>query len=169
MTKFREAMPFPTEHMRLIGEICTQWTIVELVVLQAVCELSKISQSHARYLGGSIPFGTRVDMLTAYGVALRETKAEGTIKIAKEIHVLGNDLRSAYILRCKYAHAELSIREDDGPPMRSIYTVTKKIEIRDHILSISEMEADFDIIHDVYLKFIRFMQCRFSIVETSWL
>lgn len=169
MTKFRQQCQFPVEHMRLIGEICIQWRYIELAILQAVCECNNIDNRVGNYLGRSISFPDLVGMLESVAGVLKEEGEKVAVLKERSKLLFGHlqALRSAYLIRNKYAHAEMTTQGPDADPYIHFAKVTQKLNISDYPLTLEEMKADSDKIHDAGDAFLTFMQaCGFC--KTAW-
>jgi len=136
----RKLDAFPAEHMRMIGEIVVYWTALEALILQAVCESAKLGQYEGIFLGTNIPSGTRIDMLSAVAHALRENKP--TEETGKKFARLIEAVRSAYLLRNKYAHARL--KRADRIKIRKSSRREQPCEFKYSYLSLTKIKADAD-------------------------
>jgi hypothetical protein len=155
--KLRKVYPaMPAEHMRIIGEICVYWTSLEAGVLQAICETAQLDKRAGFYLGTNVPVGTRFDMLTAIASVLKENprnKQQGIVllKVLKPV-------RSAYLLRNKYAHGHLRTRGPDKDPEMNVRRSTKRLELQAKPLTLAELKADADTIFEAGEALLTFLQ-----------
>lgn len=157
--KFRVAYPeFPSEHMRLIGEICVYWAAMEAWTLQVVCESVKIGEYEGLYLGTNIPVGIRFDMLHALANMLKDDDIHKNS--GAELIRLLQPVRDAYLLRNKYAHAHIRSIGPDKDPEIHFSRVTKRMHIENRPLPLEEIMRDADAMFDACEALMAFLQSR---------
>lgn len=164
--KLRTVHPaFPAEHMRIIGEICVYWTAMEQCALQAVCEAANIGEYEGIYLGQNIPAGTRFDMLQTVANTLKEK--DHLREKGKSLAKLIEDVRQAYLLRNKYAHAQIRSNGPDRDPEIHFSQVAKRMNIENRLLPLAELKADADAIFDACEALMRFLQAH-GFCKQAW-
>lgn len=155
--KFRRAYPeYPSEHMRLIGEICVYWAAMEVWTLQILCESVKIGEYEGIYLGTNIPAGIRFDMLHALANTLKEEDAnkEKGVELIRLLH----PVREAYLLRNKYAHAHIRTNGPYQDPVIHFSRVTKRMHLENRPLPLEEIKKDADAIFDACEALMKFLK-----------
>lgn len=154
--------------MRLIGEICIQWTQVEKLVLQAVCECNSVDYWAGNVLGPSVSFPNLLGLLEGLAGVLKSHHDKQKAKeVAKKINTSIQSLRAAYVLRCKCAHAEMTTTGPSTAPYLHIARLTQKVDISDRQIRLSEIMRDSDEIHSARDNFGDLMRS-FGICTQPW-
>lgn len=165
----RSINEFPPEHMRVIGEICVFWTVVEAIILQATAEILRFDRIPAVYFGVNVPAGTRIEMLQTICVHFKADDAASSKEFGTQMLKHIEKIRKAYLLRNKYAHARLRSAGPSKDPIIQIETTTKRVETYSKVLPLSEIIKDADEMYESGLNFLRCLQANGFCKDGAWL
>ena len=154
MTKFQQRHPIPPRFLELAGEITAQWTFVEYVLLQSICEITEIDTNKGFLVGWNLGFWSRIHTLQAYANAAKSHDEQEGKRILKAIQ----DIIDAYAIRNKYAHAYWLLDQQTGTPRLVDLRIKGRLAIEDSEITVDQMEADSDAIWDAADAFITLMQ-----------
>ncbi len=169
MEPYKNPIPLPDEHMRMVGIIAALWEHIERMLEIALAEIMGLEELRISVLTTNLGFQTKCDIILLHARLFKDSEDPEIRGYWKHFSRVYEDLKKAQELRSKYVHAIWTVDPENPehlPTRNSLRTTGKKLQIIEDPTPVSELYQAADAIWESGQEFLELLR-RFGLLKSS--